>query len=188
MLLNCGVGGDCWKVPWTERRSNQSIVKEISPEYSLEGLMLKLQFLPPDAKNWLIGKDSDIGKDWRQEEKGTTESEMVGWDQPARWTWVWASSGSWWWTGKPGVLQSMGWQIVGHDWETEMNRDNSKHINICIMGVPEREEWEKGFKNVFDKIMAETSWTWRRKQISTYRKHRESQTVWTLRGPHQDRS
>ena len=55
------------------------------------------------------------------------------------------------------------------------------------MGVSEREEWEKGFYNVFDKIMAETSWTWRRKQISKYRKHRESQTIWTLRGPHQDR-
>ena len=67
--------------PWTTRRSNQSILKEISPEYSLEGLMLKLQLIlrPPDAKNWLIGKDPDAGKDWRREEKGTTEDEMVGW-------------------------------------------------------------------------------------------------------------
>ena len=72
----------CWKrllnVPWTARRSNQSILKEISPEYSLEGLMLKLKLWLPDAKNWLIGKDPDAGKDWRQEEKGTTEDEMVG--------------------------------------------------------------------------------------------------------------
>ena len=67
------------RVPWTARRSNQSILKEISPEYSLEGLILKLQyFWPPDAKN-LIRKDPDAGKDWRQEEKGTTVNEMVGW-------------------------------------------------------------------------------------------------------------
>ena len=62
------------RVPWTARRSNQSIRKEISPEYSLEGLMLKLRLLIlwlPDVKNWLTGKDPDAGKDWRQEEKGT---------------------------------------------------------------------------------------------------------------------
>ena len=73
----------CWRrllrVPWTARRSNQSILKEISPEYSLEGLTLKLQLpilWPPDAKNWLIRKAPDAGKDWRWEEKGMTE---VGW-------------------------------------------------------------------------------------------------------------
>ena len=84
--------------PWTARRSNQSILKEISLEYSLEGLMLKLKlqyfghlhyantFLyhmfgtSKDAKSWLIWKDPDAGKDWGQEEKGTREDEMVGWD------------------------------------------------------------------------------------------------------------
>ena len=75
---------------------------------------------PPDANSWLIGKDPDSGKDWRQEEKGTKEDEMVGWHY-----WlsghVWASSGSWWWTRKPGTLQSMGLQIVGHNWATELN-------------------------------------------------------------------
>ena len=75
----------CWRrllrVPRTARRSNQSILKEISPGCSLEGLMLKLklQYSSPDAKSWLIGKDSDAGKDWGQEEKETTEDEMVGW-------------------------------------------------------------------------------------------------------------
>ena len=75
----------CWRrllrVPWTARRSNQSTLKEICPEYSLEGLMLKLklQLWPRDAKNWLIWKDPDPGKDWRWEEKGRTENEMVGW-------------------------------------------------------------------------------------------------------------
>ena len=76
----------CWRrllrVPWTARRSNQSILKEISPECSLEGLMLKLEtpvLWPPDVKSWHIGKDPDAGKDWRWEEKGMTEVEMVGW-------------------------------------------------------------------------------------------------------------
>ena len=69
------------RVLWTVRRSNQSILNEISPEYSLEGLMLKLKLIlwPPDVKNWLIGKDLDDVKDWGQEEKGTIEEEMVGW-------------------------------------------------------------------------------------------------------------
>ena len=74
----------CWRrllrVPWTTRRSNQSILKEISPEYSSVGLMLKLklQYLP-ESKNRPTGKDPDAGKDWRQEEKGTTQDEMIGW-------------------------------------------------------------------------------------------------------------
>ena len=70
------------RVPWTARRSNQSILKEISPGCSLEGLMLEAETpipWPPDVKSWLIWKNSDAGKDWRQEEKGTTEDEMVGW-------------------------------------------------------------------------------------------------------------
>ena len=76
----------CWRrllrVPWTARRSNQSILKEISSGCSLEGLMLKLKLpilWPHDAKNWLIWKDPDAGKDWGQAEKGTTEDKMVGW-------------------------------------------------------------------------------------------------------------
>ena len=73
-----------------------------------------------DAKNWLIWKDLDAGKDWRQEEKG-----MRGWygwkASPTQWTWVWVNSESWWWTERLGVLQSMGLQRVGHDWATELN-------------------------------------------------------------------
>ena len=75
----------CWRrllrVPWTARRSNQSILKEISPGCSLEGLMLKLKLKlwPPDVKSWLTWKDPDAGRDWGQEKKGTTEDEMVGW-------------------------------------------------------------------------------------------------------------
>ena len=75
----------CWRrllrAPWTARRSNKSILKEINSEYSLEGhAKAETPILwPPDAKSWLIRKDPDVGKDWRQEEKGTTEVEMVGW-------------------------------------------------------------------------------------------------------------
>ena len=76
----------CWRkllrVPWTERRSNESILKEISPEYSLGRTDAEAEapiLLSPDSKNWLLGKDPAAGKDGRQEEKGTTEDEMVGW-------------------------------------------------------------------------------------------------------------
>ena len=70
------------RVPWTTRRSNQSILKEISPEYFIGRTDAEAEapiLWPPDVKNWLNGKDPDVGKDWRQEEKGTTEDEMVGW-------------------------------------------------------------------------------------------------------------
>ena len=76
---------------------------------------------PADTKNWLMWKDHDAGKDWRQEEKGMTE----GWDgwmaSLTQWTWVWVDSGSCWWTRRPGVLQFMGSQRVRHDWPTELN-------------------------------------------------------------------
>ena len=75
----------CWRrllrVPWTAKRSNQSILKEISPGISLEGLMLKLklQYLATSYEELTHWKDSDAGRDWGQEEKGTTEDEMAGW-------------------------------------------------------------------------------------------------------------
>ena len=77
----------CWRrllrVPWTARRSNQSILKEISPGISLEGMMLNKAetpvLWPLHTKSWLIGKDSDAGRDWGQEKKGMTEDEMAGW-------------------------------------------------------------------------------------------------------------
>ena len=117
----------CWRrllrVPWTIRRSNQSILKEISPEYSLEGLMLKLklqyfhhllQRTDSVEKTLMLGKMEGGGK-----------ADSRGWGgwlaSPTRWTWVWARSWSWWWTGKPGVLQSMGSQRVKHNWVTELN-------------------------------------------------------------------
>ena len=74
---------------------------------------------PPHAESWLIWKDPDAGKDWGQEEKGMT---VDGWMASlTQWTWVWVDSRSWWWTGRPGVLQFMGSQRVRHDWVTELN-------------------------------------------------------------------
>ena len=74
---------------------------------------------PPAIKNWLIGKD------WCWERFKMGEGDDRGWDgwmaSPTQWTWVWVNSGSWWWTGRPGVLQSMGSERVGHDWATEVN-------------------------------------------------------------------
>ena len=111
------------RVPWTERRSSRSILKEISTEYSLEGLMLKLklQYFSHLMQSWLIWKDPNSAKDWRQKD----------WRGQQRMRWldimtdsmviVWVNSGSWWWTGRPGVLQFMGSQRVGHDWMTEIN-------------------------------------------------------------------
>ena len=102
----------CWRrllrVPWTARRSNQSILKEISPEYSLEGLMLKLQCLATWCEELTHWK-----RPWCWERlKVGGEGDDRGWDgwmaSPTWWTWVWISFESWWWTGKPGMLQSMG--------------------------------------------------------------------------------
>ena len=101
----------CWRrllrVPWTSRTSNQSILKEISPEDSLEGLMLKLQYfghwceeLAPWKRPWCW--------EWLKAWGEGDDRRRDGWRaSPTQWKWIWASSGSWWWTGKPGVLQLM---------------------------------------------------------------------------------
>ena len=86
----------------------------------------------PDGKNQLIGKDPDAGKDWRHEEKGMTENEMFGWQQTL-WTWVWARSGRWWRTGKPGVLQSMGSQRVRCDLRTEQQTKDKCKVLKCLL-------------------------------------------------------
>ena len=92
---------------------------------------------PPHAKSWLTGRDSDAGEDWGQEEKGTTEDEMAGWHHLTQWTWVWVNSGSWWWTGRPGVLRFLRSQRVGHDWATELNwaetRGPERWIGRCLL-------------------------------------------------------
>ena len=112
MLLNRGVGEDSWRVPWIARRSNQSILKEISSGCSLEGLMWSWNSSPlatwcEELTHWKrpwcweilrAGGEGDDRDDWMA--------------SPTQWTGVWVNSGSWWWTGKPGMLWFMGSQRV----------------------------------------------------------------------------
>ena len=119
----------CWRrllrVPWTARLSNQSIPKEMSPEYSLKGLMLKLKHQYFGNLMWRtdsLGKTLMLGKI-----EGKGGGDDIGWDDwmasLTQWTWIWENSRSWQCCnlGRPGVLQSMGLQIVGHNWATELN-------------------------------------------------------------------
>ena len=117
----------CWrgllKVSWTARWSNQSTLKKISPEYSLEGLMIKLKLqyighLMPRTDS--LEKTLILGKIKGRKRRGPQR--MRCWlASSTQWTWVWASSTSWCWTGKTGVLQSMGSQRVTHEWVNELN-------------------------------------------------------------------
>ena len=124
----------CWKrllrAPWTARRSNQSILKEINPGYSMrrtnaeaETPVLRYLMWRTDSfeKTLMVGKID-----------GGNEGDDRGWDDwmasLIRWTWVWGSSESWWWTGKSGVLQSMGSQRVRHNWVTELNWKSPKEL------------------------------------------------------------
>ena len=129
----------CWRrflrIPWTAGRSNQSILKEINPEYSLEGLRLKLKFQCfghlRELTHWK--------RPWCWERLGAggegDDREWDGWMVSlTQWTWVWASSGSWWWTGTPGMLQSMRSQRVGHDWVTESQYSSGHSVptGTCV--------------------------------------------------------
>ena len=116
----------CWRrllrVPWTVRRSNQSILKENSPGCSLEGLMLRLKlqyFVYLMQRVDLLENTLMLGGI-----RGRRRRDDRGWDgwmaSLIQCTWVWVNSRSWW-TGRPGVLQFMGSQRVGHDWATELN-------------------------------------------------------------------
>ena len=119
----------CWRrllrVPWTARRSNQSILEEISPEYSLEGLMLKLKLQcfghmmqRTDSLEKALMRGKIEGRRRRGRQRMRWRASLT------RWTWIWVSSRSWWWIGRPGVVWFMGSQRVGHgslsDW-TELN-------------------------------------------------------------------
>ena len=121
----------CWRrflrVPWTAKRLNQPILKAFNPEYSLEGLILKLQYLGylmqrADSleKTLTLGK---IEGRKRRDNRG-----LDGWMASlTQWTWIWVNSGSWWWTGGPGLLWFLGLQRVGHDWVTELNWTDVKN-------------------------------------------------------------
>ena len=129
----------CWRrllwVPWTAQRYNQSILKAIIPEYPLEGMMLKLklqyfghlmQRTDSLEKILILGKIEAGG-----------EVDNRGWDgwitSLSQWTWVWESSGSQWWTGTPGMLQSMESQRVSHDWTTELNWTDAEKRTTQMM-------------------------------------------------------
>ena len=125
------------RVSWTSRRSNQSILKEISSACSLEGMMLKLKLqyfghlmrrVDSLEKTLMLGWIG--GRRRRGQQKGTTSNRW--WmASPTRCMWVWVNSGSWWWTGRPGVLQFMWWQRVGHDWATELNGTDLGHWMVA---------------------------------------------------------
>ena len=133
MFLNCGVGEDSCKsfglqgVKPVNPKGNQFWKFWIFIGRSDAGAEAP-KLLPPDVKNLLIRKDPDARKDWRQEEKGTTDEKMVGLHHQLSKVMSHhglygdglSNSGSWWWTGKPGILQSLWLQRVGHDWATEL--------------------------------------------------------------------
>ena len=124
----------CWRTllraPWTARRSNQSILKEISPGCSLVRLILKLKLqyfvhlmrrADSLEKTLMLG---GIGGRRRRDDRG-----WDGWmASQTRWTWIWVNSGSWWWTGRPGVLWFMGSQRIGPNWATELNWTCTNYI------------------------------------------------------------
>ena len=136
MSLNCGVGEErLLRVPWIARRSNQSILKEINPEYSASVMLkLKLQYF-----GHLMRRNDSLEKTgWWERLRAGEEGDDRGWDgwmaSPTQWTWVWVNSGSWWWTGRPGMLWFMGSQRVRHDWATELNWTEHK-IDPTIIWV-----------------------------------------------------
>ena len=157
----------CWRrllrVPWTGRRSNQSILKEISPECSLEGLMLKLKL---QYFGHLMRRTDSLEKTWCWGRlKAGGEGDDRGWDgwmaSPTQWTWVWVNSESWWWTGSPGMLQRVAksrtrlndwtdWLMSSFQWQQAGHRRKSQ----CILGLQQpsyngctvHQEEEKGLK------------------------------------------
>ena len=137
----------CWRRllrdPWTARRSSQSILKEISSGCSLEGLTLKLKLQYFGHLMWRV---DSLEKTLMLGGIGAgREGDDRGWDgwvaSPTRWTWVWVNSRNWWWTGRPGVLQFMGSQRIGHDWATELNWTELNCARVRIRRVSPGAQW-----------------------------------------------
>ena len=129
----------CWNTvldktlesPLENKEIKQVNSKGNHPEYSLEGLMLKFQNSGHLMQRANSLEKTDDGEDWRQEEKGETEDETVGWHHWLQWTWVWANfTGRWWRTVKPCMLQYMGLQRVRHDLATEQQQQQYTHTHI----------------------------------------------------------
>ena len=120
------------RVPWTARRSNKSILKEINPDYSFEGLILKLT--SNTSSTWCEELTHWKRSSCWERLKAGGEGDDRQWDgcmaSLIQCTWVWVNSRSWWWTGTPGALPSMGSQRVGHNWATELNWINSQMMPV----------------------------------------------------------
>ena len=135
MLLNWGVGEDSWEPRGLQGELTHLHLKEIGLEYSLEGLMLKLKL---QYFGHLMQRTNSFEKTRCWERLRAGEEDDRGWDgwmaSLNQWTWVWASSGSWWWTGKPDELHPTGWQRARHEWGTELNWmcRNSYKIKITM--------------------------------------------------------
>ena len=158
----------CWR--WLENRWACKEIQPVHPKGNQSWIFLGKTdaeaeapiLWPPDAKNWLIGKDHYVGKDWRQEEKG-----MTGWDgwmaSLTQWTWVWVDSRSWGWTGRPDMSQSLESQRVGHDWATELNwtelKMNIKEFFLWIRNhrtiklYPREDSWRLYYYQFFAAIL-----------------------------------
>ena len=111
---------------------------------------------PPDAKSWLTGKDPDAERDWGRKRRGR---QRMRWPMasPTQWTWVWVNSGSWWWTGRPGVLRFMGLQRVGHDWATELSWWGASLVAKMVKNLPATQKtwvWSLDRKDPLEKDMA----------------------------------
>ena len=129
---------DSWRVPWTARITNQSILKEISPEYSLEGLMLKLKLQHFGQLMWRVTHWKISWCRKRLKARGDVDDRgQNGWMASLTWwTWVWANLGRQWRTGKPGMLQSMGSQRVRYNWATEQQMIQQSHSQSYIWRKP----------------------------------------------------
>ena len=152
MLLNCGVGEDSW----------ESLGQQGDPTSPF----WRKSVLNIHWKNWCWSSNTvatwceeltHLKRPWCWERlKAGGEGDNRGWDgwmaSPTRKTWVWASSGSWCWTGRPGVLQSMGSQIVGHDWATELNRIFSGTVTEDIYSNRYNNHWACEFLHLGKKI------------------------------------
>ena len=148
----------CWRrllrFPWTARRSKQSTLKEISPGCSLEGTEC-WSWNSNTMATW-CEELTHWKRPWSWEGLGAGgEGDDRGWDgwmaSPTRWTWVWVDSRSWWWTGRPGMLQFMGSHRVGHDWVTELNWTYKGRLIwltevLSTETLKARREWQDIFK------------------------------------------
>ena len=130
MLLNCGVGENSWESLGLQGDPTSPFWRRWAPGFLWKEWCYSWNSstLPPHAKSWLIGKNSDAGRDWGQEKKGTTENEMDVWHH-TWWMWVLVNSGSWWWTGRHGHCNS--WDCIELDTTEQLNWTELRWVQLC---------------------------------------------------------